>query len=211
MSVALVDRGEPIHSLAVLPFDDFSVVPSADMDAFVAGMHEALILQLSQLGTVGVVSRASTEAYSRQGKSLAGIASDLGVDRIVESSVLRADGRVRITMHLVEASTDRVVLAREYDRALEDVIALQREVGRHAASETGAVLGAASHGAAGPTVAASVGFGAELTEAIGILAAATVRRSLERPTLQLRSPAAARADSEAAAVAAANVELLLND
>jgi TolB-like protein len=216
MSVALVDRSEPIRSLAVLPFDDFSVVPSADMDAFVAGMHEALILQLSLLGTVGVVSRASTEAYSRQGKSLAGIASDLGVDGIVESSVLRADGRVRITMYLVDASTDRVVWGREYDRGLEDVIALQREVGSEAASEIGALLDAASRGSAGPTVAASVDSGQEFSEGADHSGVPAVKASLDRPTLRLRSPMVGRAavdeaDAEAAAVAASNMEVLLND
>ena len=176
----------PIRSLVVLPLDDFSLDPAGTPDPFVAGMHDALVSQLSQLGTVGVISRATAEAYDREGKSLSRIAGDLGVDAVVEGSVLNADGQVRITVQLVSAASDRYVWARDYERALADVITLQREVASAAALEIGALLG-------GPP-AAPVWVPAATTPDPAAGAADT---QLVRPALQARTQASAARDATA--------------
>jgi TolB-like protein/Tfp pilus assembly protein PilF len=118
--------GEGIRSLAVLPFESFS--PEQGRDYFAEGMHEALISRLSQLDFLRVLSRTSASHYDKTGKSVPQIGAELGVDALIEGSVLRADGRVRITVQLIEVATDRHLWARDYERDLVDVIALQREV-----------------------------------------------------------------------------------
>ncbi|MEQ9569240.1 MAG: hypothetical protein RLN75_03540, partial [Longimicrobiales bacterium] len=110
------DTGEPIRSLAVLPLDDYGADESDDW--FAAGMHEAIISQLSQLGTVRVISRTSSEGYRRAGKSMPQVGRDLGVDAVVEGSVFRADGAVRITVQLIHAASDTHLWAQDYEREL---------------------------------------------------------------------------------------------
>jgi TolB-like protein/tetratricopeptide (TPR) repeat protein len=135
VSAATTDASGPIHSLAVLPLEDFSPVGDGDGAYFAAGMHEALISQLSQLGTVRVISRTSIEGYQTTGKSLPQVGAELGVDAIVEGSVLRAEGRVRITVQLIHAASDSHLWAQDYERDLQDIIALQGEVARAIAGE----------------------------------------------------------------------------
>ncbi len=139
VAAATTDASGPIRSLAVLPLEDYS--DEAEGAYFAAGMHEALISQLSQLGSFRVISRTSTEGYRTEGKSLPQIGSELGVDAIVEGSVLRADGRVRITVQLIHAASDSHLWASDYERELEDVIGLQREVATAIASEIDSQLG----------------------------------------------------------------------
>jgi len=127
--------GEPIRSLAVLPFATFSAERERGGDYFALGMHEALISQLSQLDFLRVLSRTSAVQYDPTGKSAPQIGAELGVDALIEGSVLRADGRVRITVQLIEAATDRHLWARDYERDLVDIIALQREVAEAIAQE----------------------------------------------------------------------------
>ena len=128
----------PIDSLAVLPFDNLMNDP--EQDYFVAGMHEALITDLAQIGALRVISRTSTIAYRETDKSLPQIASELGVDAIVEGSVLRADGQVRITAQLIEGPTDHHLWAQSYDRELEDVLALLSDVAQAIAAEIEIVM-----------------------------------------------------------------------
>jgi TolB-like protein/tetratricopeptide (TPR) repeat protein len=115
-----------IGSLAVLPLESFS--DQSGDDYFARGMHEALVSQLGQLDFVRVLSRTSSEQYDPTGKSAAQIGEDLGVDALVEGSVLRAEGKVRITAQLIETATDRHLWSGDYERDLVDIIALQREV-----------------------------------------------------------------------------------
>ena len=98
-------------------------------------MHEAITSQLSQLDFLRVLSRTSAEQYDKTGKSVPQIGQDLGVDALVEGSVLRAEGKVRITVQLIEAATDRHLWAADYERDLVDIIALQREVAQAIAHE----------------------------------------------------------------------------
>ena len=127
------DADASVHSLAVLRFESFSA--SGGEDYFALGMQEALTSRLSQLGFLRVVSRTTIMQYDASGKSVPTIGEEMGVDAVVEGSVLGADGRVRITVQLIHAATDRHLWAADYERDLVDVIALQREVAQSIASE----------------------------------------------------------------------------
>ncbi|NIR46041.1 MAG: hypothetical protein GWN99_16570 [Gemmatimonadetes bacterium] len=127
------DAETPIRSLAVLPFENFSDDP--EQNYFVAGMHEAVVSQLSQLGSVRVISRTSVAQYAGTTKTAPQIARELGVEGIVEGSVFRAGDRVRITIQLIHGPSDTHILTREYDRDLTDILALQREVAIEIARE----------------------------------------------------------------------------
>jgi TolB-like protein/Flp pilus assembly protein TadD len=117
-----------IESLAVLPLENLSKDP--EQDYFADGMTEELITDLSKISALKVISRTSVMQYRGAKKPLPQIAKELNVDAIIEGSVLRAEGRVRITANLVEAATDRQLWAQSYDRDLKDVLALQSEVAR---------------------------------------------------------------------------------
>ena len=118
----------PIRSLAVLPLDNLSADP--EQEFFADGMTDALITELAKLGALRVISRTSTMSYKKAPKSLQQVALELGVDAIVEGSVLRSGERVRITAQLVRGPTDEHVWAEEYERDIRDVLSLQREVAR---------------------------------------------------------------------------------
>ena len=93
-----------IKALAVLPLDNLSGDPGQDY--FAAGMTEALIAELSKLADFKVISRTSVMRYMGTTMPLPEIARELGVDAIVEGSVLRSGNQVRITAQLIEAATD---------------------------------------------------------------------------------------------------------
>ena len=114
-------------SLAVLPLEDLS--PGSSEGYFAAGLHDALITDLSKARALRVISRTSTLPYARSALTLPVIAGELGVDMIIEGSVMRAGDRVRITVQLV-AANDSHVWAESYDGDLRDVLRLQSEVAR---------------------------------------------------------------------------------
>ncbi len=123
----------PIVSLAVLPLQNLMGDP--EQEYFVDGMSEALIADLSKIGALKVISRTSVMQYKDARKPLREIARELGVDGIIEGSVLRADGRVRITAQLIRAATDTHLWAESYERDLQDVLRLQSEVAQAIARE----------------------------------------------------------------------------
>jgi len=122
-----------IQSLAVLPLQNLSGDPGQEY--FVDGMTEELITALSRLHGLRVISRTSVMRYKKSDKSLPEIARELGVDGIVEGSVLRSGDRVRIRAQLIRAPTDASLWAQTYDRDLRDVLALQSAVARAVADE----------------------------------------------------------------------------
>jgi serine/threonine-protein kinase len=117
-----------LESLAVLPLDNLS--HDSSQAYFVDGMTEALIADLSKIQALRVVSRRSVMRYKAVAKPLPEIARELHVDAIVEGSVIHAGDRVRVTVELIEAATDRHVWGETYDRRLGDVLGLQSEVAR---------------------------------------------------------------------------------
>jgi serine/threonine-protein kinase len=122
-----------IKSLAVLPLENLSGDPAQDY--FADGMTEELIASLSKIGNLRVISRTSVMQYKSARKPLKEIARELGVDAVVEGSVLRSGDRVRITVQLIHGATDRHLWAESYQRDLRDILALQSEVGRAIANE----------------------------------------------------------------------------
>lgn len=121
-----------IRAIAVLPLINLS--RDAEQEYFADGMTEALITELAQIHSLRVISRTSSMHYKGTTKTLPEIARELGVDGIVEGSVMRAGNRARITAQLIHAS-DRHLWARSYDRGLEDVPGLQSDVARAIAAE----------------------------------------------------------------------------
>ena len=115
-----------LTSLAVLPFHNLTGNPEEDY--FADGMTDALINALGQLRSVRVISRQSSIAYRGTKQSLSRIAAELQVDGVVEGSVLRAGNRVRITAQLIRANPEAHLWADSYDRTLEDVLGIHREV-----------------------------------------------------------------------------------
>jgi eukaryotic-like serine/threonine-protein kinase len=123
-----------VDSLAVLPVRD--VTGDASQQDFAEGMTDLLINQLSQLsGLRRVISRASVVEYEGTRKSSRQIARELGVDALVEASVLRAGERIRIDVRLIQADEQRVVWSHSFERAMRDVLTLQREVSQAIAHE----------------------------------------------------------------------------
>ncbi len=115
-----------IQSLAVLPLENLS--GDASQDYFSDGMTDALITELSHIRKLRVISRTSVMQYKRTQKSLEDIARDLNVDAVVEGSVMRANGRVRISAKLIQTSIEQTLWGDSYERDFTDVLALQSDV-----------------------------------------------------------------------------------
>ena len=128
----------PLRSIAVLPLDNFSGDPSQEF--FVDGMTDELITDLAKVSSLRVISRTSVMRYKGTKKELPQIARELNVDGIIEGSVTRSGGRVRITAQLINASTDRHLWAEAYEREAGDVLKLQSEVARAIAQQVQAQL-----------------------------------------------------------------------
>jgi TolB-like protein/DNA-binding winged helix-turn-helix (wHTH) protein len=128
------DRPSPvIRSLAVLPLESLS--SDASQDYFADGMTDELISDLGQISALRVISRTSVMVYKHARKPLPQIARELNVDAVVEGTVLRSGGRVRITAQLIEASTDKHLWSQSYEGELRDALALQNSVARAIADQ----------------------------------------------------------------------------
>jgi TolB-like protein/Tfp pilus assembly protein PilF len=135
---ALPGKGGAVRSVAVLPLRNLS--NDTGQDYFVDGMTEELIANLAKIESLRVISRTSIMQYKGAKKPLREIARELGVESIVEGSVLRSGGRVRITMQLIDVATDRHLWAESYERELTDVLTVQAEAARAIVREVKARL-----------------------------------------------------------------------
>ena len=118
-----------IRGLAVLPLRNIG--GDATQDYFADGMTAALITELAKVQSLNVISQTSVMRYrERADRSLPQIGEELGVDAIVEGSVLRVGDRVRISVDLEHAPSDRHLWAQSYEQPLVDVLTLQSEVAR---------------------------------------------------------------------------------
>jgi len=113
-------------AIAVLPFDNMSGEP--EQEFFTDGITEDIITELSRFRDLFVISRNSSFKYKGRQVDVAKFARELGVQYVVEGSVRKAGNRVRITVQLIDAETDRHVWAERYDRDLADIFAIQDEV-----------------------------------------------------------------------------------
>jgi len=114
--------------LAVLPFVNLSGDPGEDY--FSNGLTEEMITQLGALepARLGVIARTSAMQYKDTKKDARQIGRELGVDYIMEGSVRREGGRVRITAQLIQTKDQTHLWARTYDRNLRDILSLQSDV-----------------------------------------------------------------------------------
>jgi TolB-like protein/DNA-binding winged helix-turn-helix (wHTH) protein/lipopolysaccharide biosynthesis regulator YciM len=113
-----------VGSMAVLPLENLS--GDATQEYFADGMTEALITELAKTSGLRVISRQSVQRYRSDHRPLPEIARELGVDAVLTGSVARAGDKVRITVQLVHAATERNLWAESYERDLRDVLALQK-------------------------------------------------------------------------------------
>ena len=130
---ALSTNAEQIKSIAVLPLENLS--GDAAQDYFADGMTEALIGNLSQIGSLKVISRTTVMKYKKSGKSIPEIARELGVDGIIEGSVQREGDRFRISAQLIQAATDSPVWSKNYERSVSDILKLESEIAQAVAGE----------------------------------------------------------------------------
>lgn len=136
--ITLQLRADPFSgqvAIAVLPFQNLSADP--EQEFFSDGFTDELIAQVGQLAPeqLRVIARTSAMHYKRTSKTVEQIGRELGVDYILEGSVLRAESRVRITAQLVRVRDQAHLWSQSYERDLRDVLAIQSEVARDIAGE----------------------------------------------------------------------------
>ncbi len=110
-------------SIAVLPFDNLS--GDAAEDYFADGITDDLITDLSKVSGLFVIARNSVFTYKKKPVKVQQVAEELGVRYVLEGSVRRAEGRIRINAQLTDATTGRHVWAERYDREYKDIFKLQ--------------------------------------------------------------------------------------
>ncbi|CAN5378817.1 hypothetical protein BH10ACI3_BH10ACI3_16860 [soil metagenome] len=131
-------RQPAIRSIAVLPLENLSADPAQEY--FADGMTETLIGNLSQIKSLTVTSRRSVMRFKGSKDSVSEIAATLGVNAVIEGTVQRADGRIKITTQLILASNNAPIWSRNYESDLKDVLKLQSDVAQAIASEVNAKL-----------------------------------------------------------------------
>jgi TolB-like protein len=114
--------------MAVLPFENLTGDPAQEY--FSDGLTEEMIGQLGRVqpGRLAVIARTSVTPYKLHGKSVREIGRELHVDYVLESSVQRSQGRVKIAARLIQVSDETPVWADSYERAARDVLAMQTEI-----------------------------------------------------------------------------------
>lgn len=126
------------YSLAVLPLQNLSGDPAEDY--FADGMTDALITNLAQSNSLKVISSTSSMRYKNSHRVLPDIGRELSVGLILEGSVARFGNHMRVSAQLVDATTDRHLWARQYDRDVHDVLQLQSEIASAVALEVTGTL-----------------------------------------------------------------------
>jgi adenylate cyclase len=120
--LALPDR----PSIAVLPFDNIG--GDVEQDYFSDGIVDDIITGLTHTGWLLVIARNASFTYKGRKVDVRQVGRELGVRYVLEGSVRKAGGRVRVSAQLIEAETGRHLWADRYDRDLDDIFALQDEI-----------------------------------------------------------------------------------
>ncbi|MEJ2384376.1 MAG: winged helix-turn-helix domain-containing protein [Xanthomonadales bacterium] len=171
---------DAVGSLAVLPLGNLTGEPA--LDAFVAGVHDVLTTEISQRSVLRVTSRQSTKRYAGSARPLAEIAAELGVDVLVEGSVLEAGDRVRITAQLIDGRSDGHLWANAFEADERNLLGLIATMAEQIVGQTqadGAVRPDAAPRTAPLDPAASRAFLAGLEE-LNRLDADGFRRAIRR-------------------------------
>jgi len=113
-------------SICVLPFANIS--GDAEQEYFSDGISEDIITDLSKVSALHVVSRNTAFTFKGKPVDVRQVAAQLNISHVLEGSVRKAAGRVRITAQLIDGSNDSHVWAERYDRDLNDIFALQDEI-----------------------------------------------------------------------------------
>jgi TolB-like protein/class 3 adenylate cyclase/tetratricopeptide (TPR) repeat protein len=117
----------PEKSIAVLPFENLS--NEKENAYFADGVQDEILTGLSRVADLKVISRTSVMRYKAgPRRNLREVATDLGVAHVLEGTVQRADGRVRVNAQLIDARTDSQLWAERYDRDVADVFAIESEL-----------------------------------------------------------------------------------
>jgi TolB-like protein/class 3 adenylate cyclase/Tfp pilus assembly protein PilF len=117
----------PVKSIAVLPFENLS--DDRQNAYFADGVQDEILTDLAKVADLKVISRTSVMQYKTEvARNLREIAAALGVAHILEGSVQRVAGRVRVSAQLIDARTDAHIWADHYERDLADVFAIQSEI-----------------------------------------------------------------------------------
>ena len=119
-------HGSARVAICVLPFANMSGDP--EQEYFSDGITEDIITDLSKISALAVTSRNSAFVFKGKHVEVPKVARELKVDHVLEGSVRKAGGRVRITAQLVNGSSNDHVWAERYDRDLNDIFALQDEI-----------------------------------------------------------------------------------
>src|SRR6184192_4326266 len=124
----------PVKSIAVLPFQNLS--PDPQNAFFADGVQDEILTNLARIGDLKVISRTSVMQYKAgTARNARTIAQALGVSHLLEGSVQRAGGKVRISAQLIDARNDTHLWAQTYDRNLADVFGIQSEIAKAIAQE----------------------------------------------------------------------------
>jgi TolB-like protein len=115
--------------IAVLPF--LNISPDPKDEYFADGLTEELIARLSTISGLKVIARTSIMRYRGTAKSVGEIGKELRSGSVLEGSVRKAADRLRVTVQLIDATTEEHLWVQNYDRQLEDVFAIQTEVAKN--------------------------------------------------------------------------------
>jgi adenylate cyclase len=125
-AAAPAKKEAPHYSICVLPFVNMSGDP--EQEYFSDGITEDIITDLSKVSALEVVSRNGSFLYKGKQIDVPKVARELKVSHVLEGSVRRAGGRVRITAQLIDGTSNRHLWAERYDRDASDIFALQDEI-----------------------------------------------------------------------------------
>jgi TolB-like protein/Flp pilus assembly protein TadD len=134
----LAVQNPPIRSIAVLPLENLS--GDSGQEYFADGITEALTTELGKVSALRVISRQSMMRYKGNKRPLPEIARELGVEALVEGSVIRSGHRVAVTANLVEASSENQIWSDRFDRDLDDILSVQSDFAQAIAREVSAKL-----------------------------------------------------------------------
>jgi adenylate cyclase len=130
-------------SIAVLPLVNMSGDP--EQEFFADGLTEDIITELSRFHDLLVISRNSSFVHKGKAVKVQEVAREFGVDYVLEGSVRKVGNRIRVTVQLIDAETDRHLWAERYDRELEDIFAIQDEMTRAIVATLPGRVEAATH------------------------------------------------------------------
>jgi TolB-like protein/tRNA A-37 threonylcarbamoyl transferase component Bud32 len=120
-------------SIALLPLE--SITNDAEQEWFTDGMTDALITGLAKISGLRVITRSSAMRYKGTEKAVSEIAAELGVEFVIEGSVVKLEDQVKVSTRLINASTDDYIWAEDYEREFSNILGLQGEIAQTIASQ----------------------------------------------------------------------------